>query len=338
MANLTANIMGIKLKNPIIAGASNLSANTDNLRKMEESGVGAIVYKSLFEEQIQIEAYQMEQELTRYNERGAEMQTLFPRMEHSGAKQHLLKISQARKALNIPLIASLNATSENTWVEYSSQLADTGADALELNFYSTPGDFDKSGARIEDEILSALSVIHSKVSIPISVKLSPYFTNTLHLIRQMDALGIKGFVLFNRLFEPDIDIHKEEQTFPWNLSREGDIRLSLRYAGLLYGNIQGSIISNSGVLNGYDAIQALLAGADAVQIVSSLFYNGIDYITQILADIEVWMEEKGYLSLSDFQGSLSRKNSSDPFAYSRSQYVDILFQKSDQIFEKHPLP
>ncbi len=338
MPDLSTKYMTIPLKNPLIAGASNLSLNPERLRQMEASGAAAVVFKSLFEEQIQLESWQMEQELGQYSERNAEMTALFPRIEHAGASAHLLRLRQARQALTIPLIASLNAVSESAWVDYSIQLAETGVDGLELNFYQSPRDFELSAQQIEDELLSTLAHVRERVSIPLSVKLSPYYTNTLHLIREIDRLGIQGFVLFNRLFQPDIDISQESHTFPWNLSREGDARLSLRYTGLLQGRVQGSLIAGGGILSGHDAIQLILAGADAVQVVSTLYYNQIPYLSHMLEDIQAWMQEKGYASLSDFRGKLSRDNSRDPLAYQRGQYVDILFQRSEDLLPQNALP
>jgi dihydroorotate dehydrogenase (fumarate) len=328
--------MGIKLKNPIIVGASNLVVDPDNLKKMEEAGAAAVVYKSLFEEQVQLENLSLSDALEEYTERHAEMTTLFPDIEHAGPKEFLLNLRKARQVLSIPLIASLNAVYRETWAEYAGLLAETGVDGLELNFYSVPQDFNKSEESIVNDQVEIVAEIKKAVTIPVSVKLSPYYTNPLFVIRKMDEAGADGFVLFNRLFQPDIDIDLEENYFPYNLSHAQDNRISQRFAGLLYGNIKGSVCSNTGIMTGEDAVAMLLAGADAVQVVSTLYKNQIEYISTMLADMEEWMHSKQYNSIGDFRGKLSKKRTRDPFAYKRAQYVDILL-KSEEIFRRYPM-
>ncbi|HAN77190.1 MAG TPA: dihydroorotate dehydrogenase [Bacteroidales bacterium] len=336
MADLKTKYLGLELKSPIVVGACNLVADLDSLKRMEAAGAGAIVYKSLFEEQIQLEALEMEQGMEDYNDRHAEMTSLFPNLEHAGPKEHLFNFKKAKQALTIPLIASLNAVYDVTWVDYALELEKAGADALELNFYSVPRDFNANGKTIEDQQVAILKEIMDNVKIPVSVKLSPYYSNPLNLIKQMDETGVNGFVLFNRLFQPEIDITNEEHHFPWNLSTHGDARLSLRYAGLLHNRIKADIIANTGVLNGNDVIQMLLAGANSVQVVSSLYKNRIEVIAEMLADLKTWMDAKGYKSVSEFRGKLSDATMNDRFAYKRAQYVDILYN-SKNIFETYPL-
>jgi dihydroorotate dehydrogenase (fumarate) len=328
--------MGIELKNPIMVGASNLVLDEHNLKRIEEAGAAAVVYKSLFEEQVQLENLALSEALDEYSERHAEMTTLFPDIEHAGPKEFLMNLRNARKVLTIPLFASLNAVYKETWVEYAAQLAETGVDGLELNFYSVPQDFNKSEASIIDEQIAIVKEVKKSVSIPVAVKLSPFYTNPLYLIKKLDEVGANGMVIFNRLFQPDIDIDLEENYFPYNLSHQQDSRIALRFAGLLYGNINASICSNTGILTGEDVITMILAGADCVQVVSTLYKNQIDYISTMLTDIQEWMHEKQYQKLDDFRGKLSRKRIKDPFAYKRAQYVDILL-KSEEIFKRYPM-
>jgi len=335
MSSLKTNYLGIELKNPIIVGASNLVSDLDIVKKMEDAGASAIVYKSLFEEQIQLESFELEEELNAYNDIHAEMNSLFPELQHAGPEEHLMKLAKLKSAVGIPVIGSLNAVFEPTWAEYALELEKLGVAALELNFYAVPKDFEKNEADIINEQLSVLKKVLSKVKIPVSVKLSPYYTNPLKIINSMDELGVDGFVLFNRLFQPDIDINKEEMFFPYNLSSHEDNRLALRFAGLLYDNIKGSICSSRGILDGKDVIKMILAGADCVQIVSTLYKNKPDHIKNMLSDIENWMDSKNYMELNDFRGKLSQKTLNDPFAYKRAQYVDILM-KSDTIFTIYP--
>lgn len=335
MANLTTKYMGLNLKNPIIVGASNFVKEIDNIKKIEEAGAAAIVYKTLFEEQIELERLQLSEELNQYNERHAEMISLFPDMEHAGPKEHLMHLRKTVEAVTIPVIASLNCTFDETWLEYALAIEQTGVNAIELNFYSIPGDFGKEEKAIVNEQLDVINQVKKSLRIPVSVKLSPFYTNVLNVIRMMYFEGVDGFVLFNRLFQPDIDIEKEEHHFPYNISHPEDMRLPLRYVGLLYGEIRGSLCANSGIFSGADVVKMLLAGADCVQVVSTLYKHGFGQITKMVEEVTEWMDHKQYDSIDQFRGKLSKKNMKDPFVYKRAQYVDILM-KSDQIFIHYP--
>jgi dihydroorotate dehydrogenase (fumarate) len=333
MADLRTNYMGLELKNPIIIGACSMVKDIKILKKLEAAGAAAIVYKSLFEEQIQLEKYQFEEEMSDFNNRNAEMLNLFPNIAHAGPEEHLLHLKQVKESLGIPVIGSLNAIYEESWLEYAELMQETGVDALEINFYFVPDKFDVEVNKIIDDEISILKAITKKVKIPVSVKLSPFYANPLNVISAMDKAGVKGFVLFNRLFQPDIDIEKQEHFVPFNYSHAEDARLPLRFTGLLYGNIKANICSNTGVLEGRDVIKMILAGADAVQVVSSIYKHGPDYISQMLADVEAWMKAKKYNSLADFRGKLSNKNVKDVFIYKRAQYIDLIL-RSDEIFNR----
>lgn len=335
MVNLKTKYMGIELKNPIIVGASNLVTHTDNLKRMEDAGAAAIVYKSLFEEQIQLENLQISEQMQEFEERNAEMISMFPDIEHAGPEEHLMNLQKAVESVNIPVFGSLNAIDEESWVDYAKKIAQTGVAGLEINFYHVPSDFEIVGKAIINEQLDIVRAIKKEIKIPLAIKLSPYYTNPLYVVNEMDKLGANAFVLFNRLFQPEIDIDKEEMHFPYNLSQHEDNRFPLRAAGLLYGNIKADICSSRGVFTGEDVISMILAGANCVQVVSTLYKNKIEQITAILNDIERWMNKKGYKKPDDFRGKMSKKNIQDPFAYRRAQYVDILM-KSEEIFKKYP--
>ncbi len=336
MANLKTNYLGIELKNPVIIGASNLVTNINNIKKAEENGAAAIVYKSLFEEQIQLESAQMEDELHEYDERHAEMVSLFPSIEHAGPEEHLLNLRKVKESVNIPVIASLNAIYKETLVEYAQLIEETGVDALELNFYYVPRDTTTDGRSVNERQVGILKAVKESVKLPVSVKLSPFYANPLNIISQMDQAGAGGFVLFNRLFQPDIDMDKEEHFAPSSLSCPEDNRLSLRFAGLLYGQIKGDICSSGGIFTGTDVAKMILAGAKCVQVVSTIYKNKIEYINTMISDLNSWMDSKGYKQIDDFRGKLSNKNINDPFVYKRAQYIDLLL-KSDKIFKKYPL-
>ena len=336
MANLKTNYLGVELKNPVIVGASNLVSDVNTMKKMEAAGAAAIVYKSLFEEQIQLESLEMQNRLDEYAHRHAEMVNLFPDIDHAGPEEYLMNLANAVKSVNIPVFASLNAVYKESWVDYAKKIEAVGVAGIELNLYAVPKDFDVCGKDIIAEQLDIVKEVRGAVSIPVGVKLSPYYTNLLSVIKRLDEIGVNGFVLFNRLFQPDIDIDEEINYYPYNLSSESDNRLPLRYAALLYDNVKGSICSASGIFTGADVVKMLLAGANSAQVVSTLYKNKIGYIETMLKDIEAWMVKKGYASIEDFRGKLSRKNVKDPYAYKRAQYVEILM-KSDSIFEKYPM-
>jgi len=334
--NLSTKYLGLELKNPIIVGASNLVTDIDTLKKLEAAGAAAIVYKSLFEEQIHLENLEMDQTMGGIDERHAEMTSGISDTFDAGPEGFILNFAEAKKALSIPLIASLNAVYDETWVEYAKKLEAAGADALELNFYNNPKDFEMDGRSIINSELDIIDIVKNAVSIPVSIKLSPFYANPLFTFNEMDRKNVDGFVLFNRLFHPDIDINLEKMSFPNSFSSEYDSRLTLRYVGLLYDNIKADICANRGVYTGEDVIKMILAGANSVAIVSTIYKHGPQQITLMLEDIKNWMAKKQYGSLDEFRGKLSKKNVVDPFAYRRAQYVDILMNSSE-IFKDYQI-
>jgi dihydroorotate dehydrogenase (fumarate) len=331
MANLKTKYMGLELRNPVIIGANNIVKNVDNLKRIEEAGAGAVVYKSLFEEQVLLENLELSERKTEYNERSAEVVKMFPDVSAGGSdiEDHLIALRNAKEAVSIPVFASLNAVYDESWVEYAKMLVQTGVAGIELNFYTVPEKFDTGSEDIEMKQLNTLEAVRSVVKVPIAVKLSPFYSNPLKLISDLDKAGANAFVLFNRLFQPDIDIQTEEPHFPYNLSNSEDNRLPLRFAGLLYGNINASVCSSSGILSGGDIIKMLLAGADAVQVVSALYLKQIAVISSMVSDLEKWMDSKGYQSINDFRGKLSRKESGDKLPYHRAQYMDFVMTTSE---------
>jgi dihydroorotate dehydrogenase (fumarate) len=331
MANTKTRYMGLELKSPIIAGASNLVTNTDNLKRIEKSGAGAIVYKSLFEEQVQLKSLELFERITEYDDRNAEMVKLFPEGNRgdSDIREHLNALKKAKESVSIPVIASLNAVLNETWIEYALKIQETGVDGLELNFYTAPEKNDTRFEETENKQISLLREIKSAVNIPVSVKLSPYYSNPLKLISSLDTAGADAFVLFNRLFQPDIDIEAEEHFFPYSLSHKEDNRLPLRFAGLLSGNINGSICTGSGIFDSSDVIKMILAGADSVQVVSTLYLNQIEVISSILSGLEKWMDSKGYETLDNFRGKLSKRNTDNKLPYKRTQYMDFMMTTTE---------
>ncbi|MFW6223913.1 MAG: dihydroorotate dehydrogenase, partial [Spirochaetota bacterium] len=275
--------------------------------------------------------YKMEEDIEMYDDWHAEMTDIFPEMEHGGPDEHLMWVKKTKEEAGIPVIASLNALSHDTWVEWAQKLADTGVDGLELNFFSTPTSFDEDAKSVEDAQVGALRDVKKAVKVPVSVKLSHFYTNPLALVKRMADTGVDGFVLFNRMFHPSFDIDKERMSFPFNLSQRNDHRLPMRFTGLLYDNIDGSICASNGIHQAEDAIELLLAGADVFQVVSTLYQNSIEIIEEINSGISAWMDRKGYRTLDDFRGKLSAKHTTDKAAYRRAQYVKMLLHADEYV-------
>jgi dihydroorotate dehydrogenase (fumarate) len=328
--------MGIPLKSPVILGASNLVEDQELIGKAVNAGIGAVVYKSLFEEQIQLESLQLDEELHEYDYRNAEMEKIFPEIEHAGAEEHVLKLKKFKGKVQVPVIASLNAIYNVTWVEYARQLAEAGVDGLELNFYRVPVTGEANSSEIENHQLHILKEVKKAVKIPVSVKLSPFYSNPLNFIEKLDKAGANGIVLFNRFFQPDIDVNNEQFHFPWELTKKGEYKETLRYVGLLYDKVQAGMAASRGIKTGEDVVKMLLAGADAVQMVSAFYENSMDHLEKVLTDVEKWMDKKGYSKIEAFKGKLSQAKTNDDFPYRRAQYVDIL-KNADEIFKKYPV-
>jgi dihydroorotate dehydrogenase (fumarate) len=333
VANLETSYMGLALKNPVIAGATTLTCQMETIRRLEEAGAAALVTCSLFEEEVQLERFRMQEELEMFDNVHPEMTDIFPQLEHAGPTEHLMWVRKTKESVSIPVIASLNCVNPETWVEYAKLTAETGVDGLELNFYSTPSDVGRSGAAIEDEQARIVKEVMSAVSIPVAVKLSVFYSNPLYAIQRLATAGASGFVLFNRFFEPDIDVNEQKNVFVWNLSRPGDYQLPLRFVGLLYDQVH-DLCASTGIFEGKDVAKLILAGANVVQVVSTLFRNGIDHLGTMLGDLDSWMDAKGYETLDQVRGKLSHKRSKDPWSYTRAQYVRALM-KPDPIERKY---
>ena len=336
MADLRTTFMGVELKNPIILGASSLVEDLGAIKKIERAGVAAIIYRSLFEEQINLEHIQLDEQLGEYSYRNAEMVNIFPEVKHSGAAEHLYNLGKLIANVNIPVFASLNAIYDQSWEDYAVQLEKTGVAGLELNFYDVPTNAENDSTKIEAHQIDILKKLRKLVKIPISVKLSPFYANPVNFISKADKAGADGIVIFNRFFQPEINIENEEFFFPFDLTHEKDYQITLRFAGLLFGNIKADICASRGISDGKDVIKMLLAGAGSVQVVSTVYKNKAEHITRMIESLEEWMDAKGYKTIDEFKGKLSMKMSKEPYAYRRAHYVDILMI-SNEIFKKYPM-
>ena len=324
MADIKSKFMGINLETPIIVAASSISSYIDRIKDAEKAGAGALVIRSLFEEQILFEAMRMEEELSTGAELYPEALSYFPEIQHGDASEHLMWIEKTRAEVKMPLIASLNAISPGSWIKYAKQLENTGVDALELNVYAVVTNIDKTSAEVEQSLYETVEAVLSEVKIPISVKLSPFYTATANVAAQLDKRGVRGLVLFNRFLQPDIDAQNESLINEMTFSTQEEMRLPLRWVALLYKRIKADLALNTGVHSGVDAAKAFLAGASVVQTASALLQNGTPYLSTMLRELEGWMGEHGYKKLDDFHGKMSQSEILDPLAFERAQYVKLL--------------
>jgi dihydroorotate dehydrogenase (fumarate) len=324
MADLSTTYLGLKLRNPIIAASSALTATTSKIVDCAEAGVGAVVLKSLFEEQIVAE--------TRQDIAGAEMSAHAEAQDfltHMGKDVHLndylTMVKEAKAKVQVPVIASLNCVTAREWMEYAQSLQKAGADALELNVFILPADVRKEGADLESVYLDIARKIRRKLTIPVAMKLGPHFSGMASMIRKLANEGINGFVLFNRFYRPDVDIQKLTLRAGSMLSSPDEMGPSLQWIALLSGSIEeADFAAATGVHDGEAMIKQLLVGARAVQVCSTLYRNGIGRVGEMLRDLSAWMDGRGYRKIADFGGMLCRQRSESPEAYERSQYIRAL--------------
>jgi dihydroorotate dehydrogenase (fumarate) len=321
--NLTTNYVGLKLRTPLVPSASPLSDDLDNIKRMEDAGASAVVLHSLFEEQLRLDRYEMHERLEHGTESFPEALSFLPEPAEFGVgpEEYLRLIERAKASVGIPIIASLNGSTFGGWTTFSKQIAHAGADALELNLYSIPTEVNVAAADIELGYLTILAAVKAQVQIPIAVKLSPFFTNFAHFASQLDHQGAAALVLFNRFYQPDIDLELLEVTPNVLLSTPSAMRLPLRWIALLYGRVGANLAATSGIHRATDVLKMLMAGADATMLCSVLMARGIDYIRTIEQELREWMEEHGYESIAQLKGSMSQRNCPDPSAFERAQYM-----------------
>ncbi|MFB2876426.1 dihydroorotate dehydrogenase-like protein [Floridanema aerugineum] len=322
--DLTTNYLGLTLRSPIVpSAAAPLTENVDNIRKMEDAGAGAVVLHSLFEEQIRQEREELHHHLTYHSESFAEALTYFPEPEifHVGTEEYLNHIRRAKQMVDIPVIASLNGSTIGGWTDFASQIQQAGADALELNIYYVPTDFNMSGAQVEQNYIDIVRAVKSAVTIPVAVKLSPFFSNMAYMAKRLEEAGADGLVLFNRFYQPDIDIEDLEVRPNVLLSTPQAMRLPMRWIAILYGRISPELAATGGIHKGQEVIKMLMAGAKITQICSVLMRHGIAHIRDIENEMKHWMIEHEYESVKQMIGSMSQINCPDESAFERAQYM-----------------
>jgi dihydroorotate dehydrogenase (fumarate) len=322
--NLSTNYLGLKLRTPLVVSASPLSEQIDSIKEMEDAGASAVVLYSLFEEQLRRDRIELVKNLEQGTQSFAEALTWFPEPEefHLGPAGYLNHIHRAKTAVRIPIIASLNASgAPEAWTEYAQRIQDAGADALELNIYSIPTDPNLLAAQIEKSCLDIVKAVKSVVAIPVAVKLSPFFTNFANMARRLDQAGVNGLVLFNRFYQPDIDLESLEVKPHILLSTPMAMRLPLRWIAILYGKVNATLAATSGIHRGADVLKMLLAGADATMLCSTLLRHGIGQIRVIERELVAWMNDHEYESVQQLKGSMSQKNCAAPSQFERAQYI-----------------
>ncbi len=326
MVDLSTTYMGMRLKNPIVPSASPLSASLDNIKRMEDAGAAAVTLHSLFEEQIEFEAEALSHFLERGTESYAEAITYFPevheyRREPDDYVEHIRK---AKEAVNIPIIASLNGVSTGGWIRYARRFEEAGADAVELNVYFIPTSFHLMSYDVEDLYVKLLKEVKSHVKIPVAMKLSPYFSAMPNMASLLDAEGAGSLVLFNRFYQPDIDIEELEVTPNLQLSAPVEMRLPMRWIAILYGHVDCSLALTSGIHHTEDVIKAVMVGADVANVCSVLLREGIGKIGELLQGVSAWMEDHEYESVEQMKGSMSHKSVAEPAAFERANYMKVL--------------
>jgi len=326
MMDLSTTYLGFRLPHPIIPGASPLASDFDTVRRLEDCGAAAIILPSLFEEQIAAEEAGSAQFLRAHEESNAEALSYFPPADDyaMGPERYLEHVRRVSEAIEVPLIASLNGTSAAGWLSYARLMQEAGAAALELNLYHVATDPSETGAAVEARLLDVVRAVKQTVSIPVAVKLSPFFSSVANLAHQLDRLEVDGLVLFNRFYQPEIDPEALTAVPQLHLSDSSELLLRLRWLAILSGRVRPSLAATGGVHSGMDAIKAVMAGAHAVQMVAALLINGPKHIARVKHDMSHWFEEREYDSLTQAQGSMSLLRCPDPEAFERGNYMKIL--------------
>ena len=324
--DLSTTYLGLALKNPIVPSASPLSHTLDGMKRLEDAGASAIVMYSLFEEQIAHESAELNHYLSYGTESFAEALTYFPEADdyNLGPEEYIEHLHKAKQSLGIPVIGSLNGISTGGWVKFAKRIAEAGADAIELNVYYIPTDPNLAGSDVEDRYLEVLRAVKETVKIPVAMKLSPFFSSMANMAHRLDAAGADGLVLFNRFYQPDIDLETLEVTPNVILSTPQALRLPLRWVAILHGRVKASLAATSGIHGTQDVLKMLMAGADVTMMCSALLRHGPQRIAQVLTELDQWMLEHEYVSVKQMKGSMSQKSVADPAAFERANYMKAL--------------
>ena len=323
--DLKTTYLGLELANPIVSGASPLGASLDTIRHLEDAGAAAVVLPSLFEEEI-MGAVQAQMEMESAGAGFAEASSYLPDPDgyHVGPDQYLEHLRAAKEAVAIPIIASLNGTSPGGWTGYAKKMEEAGADAIELNAYYLATDAAETGADVEQRTIDIVAAVKDEVSLPVAVKLSPFYSSIANLARKLEETGADGLVIFNRFYQPDLDIEELDVVPNLRLSTADELRLRLRWLAILSSQVELSLAATGGAHNAVDVIKAVMAGAHAVQMVSALLIHGPEHITRTLEAIDFWLSEHEYESLRQMQGSMNMSKVPEPDKLTRANYMKML--------------
>src|SRR5271165_6283029 len=324
--DLTTRYMGLQLKNPLVASASPLTGELDSLRRLEDAGAAALILPSLFQEEIEAETARYEHLTSAHDDSWPEGLSNFPKLADAqhGPHEYLEFVRRARQAAGVPVIASLNGISNEGWTSYARQLEQAGANGLELNIYFIPADLSMTGHDVEQRYLDILRSVRAMVSIPVAVKLSPYFSAVGSMALALERAGADALVLFNRFYEPDLDIARLQVLTDLNLSQPNEIRLPLLWLAVLSGRVKVSLAATTGVTSADEVVKYLLAGADVVMTTSALLRHGVDYVEVLLAGLTSWLRAREFASLNHMRGIMSQQRVQDPQAFERANYIKIL--------------
>ena len=325
-ADLRTRYLGLELANPVVPSASTLSSRIDTLKRLQDAGAAAVVFQSLFEEQIEHDEVQIQRVMEYGTESFAEATTYLPEMEeyNTGPDEYLRHLEASKRELQIPVIGSLNGSSEGGWLNYANLIQDAGADALELNVYYIAADPDETGEQVEQRYLDLVASVRSSVQIPLAVKIGPFFSSVANTARRLVEAGADGLVLFNRFMQPDIDLESLQVDPTLHLSTSEELRLPLRWIGILHGRVQTSLAATTGVHTAEDALKLILAGADVTMMASALFRNGPEHVGTVIEGIRTWLDEHEYDSVEQAKGSVAQVNVADPASFARSNYMQML--------------
>ncbi len=324
--DISTSYLGLKLKSPIVPSAGPLSEDIGNIRQMEDAGAGAVVLYSLFEEQIEHDSLELDYQTSIHSESYAEATSYFPEpFEYKlGPEEYLKHITKIKSSVDIPVIASLNGKSIGGWIDYAKQIEQAGADALELNIYFLATSTEQKSEELEKKYAHIVKRVTSEIKIPVAVKMHPFFSSVAHMAKELTQAGASGLVLFNRFYQPDIDLEKLEVVPNVLLSTPMAMRLPLRWIAILYGKVKADLAATSGVYSEEDVIKMVMAGASVTQMLSALLKFGIGHIADVTTRLKIWMEENEYESLNQMRGSISYKNVDDPSKYERVNYMKVL--------------
>ncbi len=323
MIDLSTSYLGLNLPSPLVVSASPLSRDVDGICRLEDAGASAVVLYSLFEEQLRQEEADLNYHLAAGTESFAESLTYFPQASefHTGPEGYLNHIRKAKSSVKIPIIASINGSTLGGWTKFAAEMQRAGADAIECNIYNIPTDPSVSAADVENSYVEIIRAVKSVVTIPVAVKLSPFFSNFANIAQRFDAAGADGLVLFNRFYQPDIDLEELEIRPNVLLSSQQALRLPLTWIGILYGKVKASLAGTSGVHTAEDVVKLLMVGANVTMLCSSLMRHGINHLRHVERELREWMEEHEYESVRQMQGSMSQQRCADPGAFERAQYM-----------------